>query len=107
VTLPIHIRQAADIAAAIAAGMDQGGLILDEKQLGDAFFDLRSGLAGEVLQKFTNYRVRLAILVADADAYGARFAELVREHRTHREVRFFATEQLARQWLAYNPVVKC
>jgi hypothetical protein len=87
--------------------METGGLLLDETQLGARFFDLRSGLAGEVLQKFTNYRVRLAIIVADANAHGSRFAELVREHRTHNAVRFFSTTQLARQWLAYNPVVRC
>ena len=103
----MEIREAADIAAALGAGMDGGGLLLDESQLGEQFFDLRSGLAGEVLQKFTNYRVRLAIVVADSTAYGSRFSELVREHRTHSAVRFFDTEQRARQWLTYNPVVKC
>ncbi len=103
----MEIREAADIAGALAASMDAGGLLLDESQLGEKFFDLRTGLAGEVLQKFTNYRVRLAIVVEDATAYGSRFSELVREHRKHNAVRFFDTEQLARQWLTYNPVVKC
>jgi len=103
----LAIRETTDIATALGAGMDSGGLLIDESQLGPDFFDLRTGLAGEVLQKFTNYRVRLAIVVADALAYGGRFNELVREHRTHNAVRFFETEQLARQWLTYNPVVKC
>jgi hypothetical protein len=103
----LAIRETTDIAAALGAGMDGGGLLLDESQLGADFFDLRTGLAGEVLQKFTNYRVRLAIVIADAQAYGGRFSELVREHRTHNAVRFFETEQRARQWLTYNPVVKC
>ena len=87
--------------------MDLGGLLLDESRLGPAFFDLTTGLAGEVFQKFTNYRVRLAIVVADAKAYGPRFNELAWEHRAHSAVRIFPTEQLARQWLAYNPVVRC
>jgi hypothetical protein len=103
----VEIREAGDIAAALAASIDQGGLVIDEKQLGPAFFDLRTGFAGEVLQRFTNYRARLAILVADTQKYGTRFSELVYEHRAHRLVRFFATEQLARQWLDYNPIVKC
>lgn len=103
----MELRGQDDIAGALAASIEQGGLILDEKSLGPAFFDLRTGFAGEVLQKFTNYRARLAVLVADPDAYGSRFAELAYEHRTHRLVRFFATEQQARQWLAYNPIVKC
>ena len=96
-----------DIAAALGASIDSGGLVLDESQLSAAFFDLRTGLAGEVLQKFTNYRARLAIVVADSNAYGARFSELAYEHRTHRSVRFFTTGQLARQWLDYNPMAKC
>ena len=54
----IGIRSTQDIAAALGASIDHGGLVLDE-------------------------------------------------HRTHRSVRFFATEQLARQWLAYNPITKC
>ena len=37
-------------------------LILHREFLAPAFFDLRSGLAGAVLQKFTNYHVRVAIV---------------------------------------------
>jgi uncharacterized protein DUF4180 len=103
----LAIRSPQDIAAALAASIDNGGLVLDERQIAADFFDLRTGLAGEVLQKFTNYRARLAIVVADDTAYGSRFSELIHEHRTHRSVRFFATGQLARQWLAYNPITKC
>jgi len=104
-TLRLHDRS--DIENALGVGMAGGGLLLDESQLGPGFFDLRTGLAGEVFQKFTNYRVRLALVIADANSHGARFAELAYEHRTHNAVRCFTTEQLARQWLAYNPVVRC
>jgi hypothetical protein len=103
----VEIRTPGDIPAALAASVENGGLLLDEKNLGAEFFDLRTGFAGEVLQKFVNYRAKLAIVVADSSAYGSRFGELIHEHRTHRQVRFFASEQLARQWLAYNPVAKC
>lgn len=103
----MDIREPGDIVHALNAGMVSGGLLLDESQLGEKFFDLRTGLAGELLQKFTKYRVRLAIVVEDAAAYGSRFNELVYEHRTHAAVRFFDTEQQARRWLTYNPVVKC
>jgi hypothetical protein len=103
----IEIRTPGDIANALGAGMENGGLLLDETQLGAAFFDLRTGLAGEVFQKFTNYRVRLAIVVANTNAYGPRVSQLIYEHRAHNAVRFFGSSQLARQWLAYNPVVRC
>jgi hypothetical protein len=103
----LRFRDSGDIAALLHAGMEAGGLLLDGTQLDERFFDLRTGLAGELFQKFTNYRVRLAIVIIDARAYGGRFSELVREHAGHATVRFFPDEQLARQWLAYNPVVRC
>lgn len=34
---------------------------MDEKNFSPDFFDLKNGMAGEILQKFSNYRVRLAI----------------------------------------------
>ncbi len=37
-------------------------IILRENNLAPAFFDLRSGLAGEVLQKFSTYNIQLAII---------------------------------------------
>ena len=103
----LRIDAPADLRDALNAGMERGGLLLDESQLGPDFFDLAIGLAGEVFQKFTNYRVRLAIVVADAKRYGARFSELAYEHRAHNAVRIVDSEQLARQWLSYNPVVRC
>ncbi|WP_431944621.1 DUF4180 domain-containing protein [Actinacidiphila sp. bgisy167] len=50
-------------------------------RLDESFFALRSGLAGEIMQKFVNYRVRLAV-VGDVSAYTAAstaFRDLVRE----------------------------
>jgi hypothetical protein len=103
----LQVLTLGDIPDALSASVENGGLILDEKELSPDFFDLRTGFAGELLQKFVNYRARLAIVIADSSAYGSRFSELVYEHRSHRVVRFFDSPQLARQWLAYNPVTKC
>jgi hypothetical protein len=103
----MRIREPADITAALAASIENGGLLLDETQLGENFFDLRTGFAAEMLQRFTSYRAKLAVVVRDAGAYGSRFGELTYEHRTHGCVRFFDTPQHARQWLTYNPVTRC
>jgi hypothetical protein len=43
-------------------------IILQEEDLAAEFFDLKTGMAGEVLQKFSNYRMRLAI-VGDFEKY--------------------------------------
>lgn len=43
-------------------------VILYEHQLSPDFFNLKTGLAGEILQKFSNYRMQLAI-VGDYSKY--------------------------------------
>lgn len=37
-------------------------IVLNEKNITPEFFDLKNGIAGEILQKFSTYRVRLAIV---------------------------------------------
>lgn len=37
-------------------------IILYEHQLTPQFFDLKTGVAGELLQKFSNYRMQLAVV---------------------------------------------
>ena len=37
-------------------------IILDERNLQPEFFDLKTGVAGEILQKFSNYHMKLAII---------------------------------------------
>jgi len=93
------IRSVDDISPALGVSLKQGGLVVTEADLCPEFFDLRTGLAGEALQKFVNYRARLAIVLPDCNAHGERFGELVYEHRGHALVRFFATEVDARRWL--------
>ena len=37
-------------------------IVVQKKNIAENFFDLRSGVAGEMLQKVVNYRLRLAIV---------------------------------------------
>ncbi len=46
-------------------------IVIREQNITPDFFDLKTGLAGEILQKFSNYRVRLAI-VGDFSSYPAK-----------------------------------
>lgn len=50
---------------------DFDSVIIHEKNITADFFDLRNGMAGEILQKFSNYRVRLAI-VGDISRFSAK-----------------------------------
>jgi len=43
-------------------------IVIHDNNITPDFFDLKTGIAGEILQKFSNYRVRLAI-VGDFSKY--------------------------------------
>ena len=54
------------------------------------FFDLSSGFAGEVLQKFSNYRLVLIVIGFDTTAASASLAALMRESNRGGSVWFVA-----------------
>lgn len=47
------------------------GIIIGQAQLPDGFFDLKTGIAGEILQKFSNYRMKLSI-IGDFSIYSSK-----------------------------------
>jgi hypothetical protein len=84
-------RDATDI---IGEAFGQGAdlVVIPVSRLAPDFFQLRSGLAGAVLQKFTNYHLRVAI-VGDISAYTAAsepLRDFVRESNRRGEIRFLA-----------------
>jgi hypothetical protein len=59
------ITNAQDILDIMASSQYQCeciGMVLYKESLNESFFDLKTGLAGEILQKFSNYRFKLAII---------------------------------------------
>ena len=74
-------------------------LLLDEDALPAEFFDLGSGLAGELLHKLTTYRIPMAGVVPDPSVHPVRFQEFVREANHGRQFRFFPTRREAIRWL--------
>ena len=55
-------------------GQYYDGIILYERNITHDFFDLQTKLAGEILQKFSNYRIRL-VIVGDWSKYTSRSLE--------------------------------
>jgi Domain of unknown function (DUF4180) len=54
-------------------------MIIHEKSLHPDFFDLKTGNAGEILQKFSNYRMRLAIIGDFAKFKSKSLKDFIRE----------------------------
>ena len=67
--------------------------------LPDAFFQLKTGLAGAVLQRFAIYHVRAAMVVAPELSHQGRFGEMVQEANRGRQFHVANTESEAVDWL--------
>lgn len=80
------------VATTFSGGEDV--VVVPVERLDPEFFRLASGVAGEVAQKFVNYRRRLVIL-GDVSAFVARsdaFRDWVRETGRGRDILFVADE---------------
>jgi Domain of unknown function (DUF4180) len=98
----LRIDSPSDVIDAIGQCYGSSGLLLAETDLASDFFVLQTGLACELLQKCTQYQILLALVVPDLSQYSPRIAELVHEHRNHRQIRFFADVESAKFWLEAN-----
>lgn len=70
-------------------------LLLPKQTLCEAFFDLSTGIAGEILQKYTNYGARVAV-VGDFSGYSSRaLRDFIRESNRGNQVFFLPTAEQA------------
>lgn len=66
-------------------------IVIREKNITPDFFDLKTGIAGEILQKFSNYRIQLAI-IGDFSKYpGNSIRDFIYESNKGRQINFLAT----------------
>jgi hypothetical protein len=74
---------------------DAGKLILYESQITSDFFDLKTKLAGEILQKFSNYRMQVA-LIGNFSKYKSRsLQDFIRESNKGKRVFFLESREAA------------
>ncbi len=73
-------------------------LLVRTDNLPDEFFDLKSGLAGTMLQKFMTYHLTAAFVVPPTKLQG-RFKELANESARNPHFHIFAEENEALNWL--------
>lgn len=63
-------------------------MILSEKNITSDFFDLSTKMAGEILQKFSNYKMRLAIVGDFSNYQSQSFKDFVYESNKHGQINF-------------------
>jgi glutamate synthase domain-containing protein 3 len=75
-------------------------IIVHEKNLTPDFFDLKTGVAGEILQKFSNYGVSLAIIGDFAKYPGKSLRDFIYESNKAGRINFVGTLEEAKEKLS-------
>lgn len=70
-------------------------IIIHETNLTPDFFDLKTRIAGEILQKFSNYRIRLAIIGEFSKYPGKSIRDFIYESNNGKTVNFLPTVEAA------------
>lgn len=81
--------------------VDAQGIIMHEENLSPDFFELRTRLAGEVLQKFTQYHIRFAVVMDIARVESKSLRDFIRESNRGGNVIFASTAAEAMERLSH------
>lgn len=95
------IQQQAEVLDLVSVCFEHGvhRLLLHPEILSEDFFRLRTGLAGEMLQKFVNYQIRAALLLPDEQLVKGKFKELLAESNRGSSFAAFTSLDEAEAWL--------
>ncbi|OHX31483.1 DUF4180 domain-containing protein [Bacillus mycoides] len=89
------VQSALDLLATVQYEVDSKRIIIHKSLISESFFDLKTRLAGEILQKFINYRVKIAI-VGDFSMYASEsLKDFIYECNNGNDIFYLATEQQA------------
>ena len=89
------VQSALDLMATVRYEADCDRIVINKSLLNERFFDLKTRLAGEILQKFINYQVKVAI-VGDFSGYTSRsLQDFIYECNGGHDIFFLPTEQQA------------
>lgn len=89
----IEIHSASDALDLLGNIYYQGfsRLIIREENISEDFFDLKNGMAGEILQKFSNYRMSLAIVGEFSKYTKKSIRDFIRESNRMGHINFATT----------------
>jgi len=78
---------------------DTNLILFHAENFAPEFFDLKSGLAGMIFQKFSNYYIKAVAVIAFEKISRPRFRELISECNHDNQFRFFENVHEAEDWL--------
>lgn len=89
------VQSALDLMATVRYEAECDRIILNRSALSEDFFDLKTRLAGEILQKFINYRMKVAI-VGDFSVFSSQsLKDFIYECNKGKDIFFLSNEEQA------------
>ena len=81
---------------------ETNNVMIYAENVDDSFFELKSKLAGAVLQKCMNYHMRVAMILPQDFAQNKRFSEMTLESNKGSHFRVFQNRNNAEEWLLHG-----
>lgn len=89
------VQSALDLMATVRYESGCDSIILNKSAICEDFFDLKTRLAGEILQKFINYHVRIAI-IGDFSGYTSKsLRDFIYESNNEKDIFFLPDKSQA------------
>ncbi|MEC0373545.1 DUF4180 domain-containing protein [Paenibacillus chibensis] len=89
------VQSALDLMATVRYEVDCNRIILNKSAVCEDFFDLKTRLAGEILQKFINYQTKIAI-IGDFSTYASKsLKDFIYECNNGKDIFFLPDEDQA------------
>ncbi|QWG33744.1 DUF4180 domain-containing protein [Bacillus mycoides] len=93
--LIFDVQSALDLMATVQYEADSKRIAINKSLISESFFDLKTRLAGDILQKFINYSVKIAI-IGDFSMYTSKsLKDFIYECNKGKDIFLLATEQQA------------
>lgn len=87
------VQSALDLMATVQYETDSRRIVMDQSLISESFFDLKTRLAGDILQKFINYQVKIAI-IGDFSVYPSQsLQDFIYECNKGQDFFFLPSEQ--------------
>ena len=89
------VQSALDLMATVQYNTGSNRIMLNKSAICEDFFDLKTRLAGDILQKFINYQTKIAI-VGDYSAYSSKsLKDFIYESNKGRDIFFLSDDDQA------------
>ncbi len=93
------VQSALDLIATVQYETDCKNVVLPQEAITEKFFSLKTGLAGEILQKFVTYHIKV-VIVGDFSSYASKsLHDFIYESNHGRHIAFLPTQEDACNWL--------